>query len=101
MTRAPSGALLRRVLKVLPDIVATLSEGQLHSLGGDPAQSTQEIGEMLRRYRSEHGISQRHLAKLLQVNPNTIVLWELNRRVPRGEFLQRVRAVVGTTGLLS
>lgn len=86
------------MLKLLPQAVPTSSEGQLHSLGGDPARSAQEIGEMLLRYRSEHGISQRQLVKLLRVNPNTIVLWELKRRVPKGEFLRRVRAVVGTMG---
>jgi DNA-binding transcriptional regulator YiaG len=72
-----------------------LSVEQLHSLGGDPARNAQNIGEELVRYRNEHGISQRRLAQMLRVNPNTIVTWELKRRVPKGEFRERVLAVLG------
>ena len=40
------------------------------------------IGDQLRNHRLQNGLSQKKLAKLLDVDPSTLASWEQNKRSP-------------------
>ena len=41
-----------------------------------------EIGHIIAKYRMNNGISQKDLAKALNVSTSTVALWEVNKRNP-------------------
>lgn len=52
-----------------------------------------KFGEIFRRERTNRGFSQSEVAKILQVSPSTIGMWEQNRRVPPLEKLEEIADV--------
>jgi transcriptional regulator with XRE-family HTH domain len=65
-------------------------------LGGDPRPAPATIAGRLKRWREALGWSQRELARRIGVCPSTVERWELGRRVPRGAYLAKVNALIGT-----
>lgn len=47
------------------------------------------IGDRIREERSKKGLTQEELAKVMQVSPSTIGMYEQNRRVPDNEMLAK------------
>lgn len=60
------------------------------------------LGDYIRKWRMEQGISQVDLAKRIGVNEMTIVNWEIKSKVPRIRSLREglVREVPGVEGFL-
>lgn len=52
-----------------------------------------KFGKIFRRERTNRGFSQSEVAKILQVSPSTIGMWEQNRRVPPLEKLEKIADV--------
>jgi len=53
------------------------------------------LGERIRRFRLEQGLYQAQLATRIGVDEMTIVNWEKDRTVPRGERLRRLAKALG------
>lgn len=51
-------------------------------------------GQTLRQWRTSHGIGVRQLARLLGIDPSTVVRWERGDRRPPGRLLERALADV-------
>ncbi len=51
---------------------------------------TEDIGEKIKTYRRNLGLSQKALAKRLKIDPSTLALWEKGKGWPSKEFLQTV-----------
>ena len=60
-------------------------------LGYDPFPEPKTLSERLKRYRLIHGLTQRELAKRLEVSPDTIVSWERGRNEPTGRSMNVLR----------
>jgi transcriptional regulator with XRE-family HTH domain len=60
-----------------------------------PRIPAQTLGERIRRFRLEQGLYQAQLAKLTGLHEMTIVSWEKDRTVPRGEHLGRLAEALG------
>ena len=52
------------------------------------------IGDRIKYYRKEHGLSQRKIAMLLRVDQPTVRDWERNNRKPNKDLFDRCDAVV-------
>jgi transcriptional regulator with XRE-family HTH domain len=63
-------------------------------LGYDPRPRPATIGQALIRHREGQGISQEQFARMLRVDPGTLARWEREERVPAGDYLERVRALL-------
>jgi len=48
------------------------------------------LKERLKKLREEKSITQRELARLLQISPSTIAMYETEQRVPPVEILERI-----------
>jgi len=65
-------------------------------LGYVPFESPKEtIGDKIKAYRKEHGLSQRKLAKLLSVDQTTIRDWESDKHQPSKKLLKRLSKILG------
>ena len=60
-----------------------------------PRYPGQTLGERIRRFRLEQGLYQAQLATLAGVDEMTIVNWERDRTIPRGERLGRLAQALG------
>jgi DNA-binding XRE family transcriptional regulator len=60
-----------------------------------PRLPGQTLGERIRRFRLEKGLYQTQLGELAGVDEMTIVSWEKDRTVPRGERLRRLAQALG------
>lgn len=58
--------------------------------GYNPLPEATTFGKQLIRSRTMQGLSQKHAAKRLDVDPGTLARWERGEREPRGAFLVRV-----------
>jgi len=70
-------------LRTIPAIVRFLGR-----LPGDQENLT--LGQRLRRCRQVRGLSQKVLARQLNVDPGTLARWESGERRPAGDLLARV-----------
>jgi DNA-binding XRE family transcriptional regulator len=62
-------------------------------LGYVPEYSTTEkLVERIVTHRKRLGLSQKGLARLLDVDPSTLAKWEQGKRTPKGLYLEKVRA---------
>jgi transcriptional regulator with XRE-family HTH domain len=52
------------------------------------------IGEKLKKKRLDMGLFQKDIAKILNVDVNTITNWEIGRHKPCKEFLRKVRGLL-------
>lgn len=64
-------------------------------LGYDPRPEPRTLGQGLKRHRKGLGMSQKELAGFLGVDPSTLAQWEREDRPPTGQYLQRVRCILG------
>ena len=53
------------------------------------------IGKQIKYYRKEAGLTQKELAERLDVSPNTIQQYELGKRQPRLEMINRIAGALG------
>jgi DNA-binding transcriptional regulator YiaG len=58
---------------------------------------TESFGGKIRKYKSEHGLNNEKLAKLLRVDEGTVANWERNKRVPLKRSLKAVLLVITST----
>ncbi len=65
-------------------------------LGYDPRPAAGSLGERLVRFREGRGWSQKRLATELGVNPTTLSRWELDKKIPWGNYAIRVNALLAT-----
>lgn len=56
----------------------------------------EQFGEALKRIRDENGLSQKDLAAMAQVDPNTISNYERGKTKPRYDVLLRLSAALNT-----
>ena len=68
-------------------------EGLVEVLLRVPRFPAATVGERIRRFRMEQGLYQTKLAELAGVDEMTIVNWEKDRTVPRGERLKSLARV--------
>lgn len=62
-------------------------------LGYDPLQSNATtMGERIRQYRIQAGLSLRKLAKGLGIDPATLARWERGESQPRGKLKKRINS---------
>jgi transcriptional regulator with XRE-family HTH domain len=54
-----------------------------------------DLGKNIQKYRKEAGLTQRELAELLDVAVGTIQQYELGKRQPRLEMINRIAAALG------
>jgi transcriptional regulator with XRE-family HTH domain len=60
-------------------------------LGYDPLQSNPStLGERIKQYRIQKGLSLKRLAKELGVDPGTLATWEKGNSEPRGKLKERL-----------
>ena len=52
------------------------------------------LGDKIKQLREEKSITQANLAKLLDVSPSTVGMWEQNRRTPDIEILKRLSDIL-------
>ena len=70
-------------LYLLPEIIKFL--------GYDPLQSNPStLGERIKQYRIQKGVSLRKLAKELDVDPGSLATWENGNSEPRGKLKERL-----------
>jgi transcriptional regulator with XRE-family HTH domain len=48
------------------------------------------LGEIIKDLREQRGLTQANLAKLLNISPSTIGMWEQNRRSPDNDALKKI-----------
>jgi transcriptional regulator with XRE-family HTH domain len=60
-------------------------------LGYNPLPSAEGCGKRLVQRRTALGLSQKHAAGFLGVDPSTLAKWERGEREPEGHFLTRVK----------
>lgn len=73
-------------LQVIPSIHAFL--------GHNPhPQENMSIGEKLVFFRSSHGWPRPKLAKVLNVDPSTLARWENGKRMPWGQYVERIQSL--------
>jgi DNA-binding XRE family transcriptional regulator len=60
-----------------------------------PRYPGRTVGARIRRLRLEQALYQKHLAELVGVDEMTIVNWEKDRTVPKGERLNRLARILG------
>ncbi|MBK7407208.1 MAG: helix-turn-helix transcriptional regulator [Saprospirales bacterium] len=53
------------------------------------------LGDHLRKVRLDRGLSQPEVARILQVTPDTVTGWELNRHKPRGKSARAIIEFLG------
>jgi transcriptional regulator with XRE-family HTH domain len=70
-------------LHILPKIVQFLGYSPF------PTES-QSVGERIKTYRREHGITQKELAMFLGVDPGTLARWESGKSPPRAHLWVRL-----------
>jgi transcriptional regulator with XRE-family HTH domain len=64
-------------------------------LGYKPFDLPEEtIGDKIKAYRKEHGLSQRKLAKLLSVDQTTIRDWERNKHKPSKKLFSTISEIL-------
>lgn len=51
------------------------------------------LGDNIKNLREEANLTQADLAKLLNVSPSTVGMWEQNRRSPDTEFLKKLTTI--------
>ena len=51
-------------------------------LGYDPPPEVSTLGQRLLRYRQQHGLTQRGLARKLGIDPSSIWAWEIGEHKP-------------------
>ena len=56
-----------------------------------------QIGERIRRYREEHGLSQKQMAEQSEVTPSQLCRYEKGTEVPRIDALSRIAAFMQCT----
>jgi transcriptional regulator with XRE-family HTH domain len=59
------------------------------------------LGERLRRYRMDLGMSQVDLARVLGVDPWTLLNWEKDRARPRARHMAQIWELLGEAGQLA
>jgi DNA-binding XRE family transcriptional regulator len=83
---------------------AYLLSKPLNWLDLDPSypKDPKTLGNYIRKWRMDKGISQVELARTLGVNEMTIVNWEIKAKVPRIKAVRErlTRAIPGAKGLL-
>ena len=52
------------------------------------------LGNKIKQLREEKNITQANLAKLLDVSPSTVGMWEQNRRTPDIEILKKLSDIL-------
>jgi transcriptional regulator with XRE-family HTH domain len=62
-------------------------------LGRDPFEKkTDNLGERIREYRRVHGLPQKKLAELLEVNESTLAGWESGEHQPAKKSLDKLKS---------
>lgn len=54
-----------------------------------------DLGEQIKKYRKEAGLTQKELAEILDVATGTIQQYELGKRQPRLEMINRIAGALG------
>lgn len=57
------------------------------------------IGEKIKKYRNEKGITQKELAQKIGVTPPTLASWESGKRTPKFETVKRIAKGLGVGSL--
>jgi DNA-binding transcriptional regulator YiaG len=98
-----------RLLKVTEDCVCYWENGRSHPhlkyypaiiafLGYYPFDhETETFGGKIRRYKYEHGLNNKRVAKLLGADEGTVANWERNKRVPAKKRMKYVLSVITNT----
>ena len=73
-------------LRALPNVIKFL--------GYDPRSADQSMASQLTSLRRARGLSQKELAKIMQIDPSTLSRWEQGKRTPQGLYLQQVRLIL-------
>jgi len=68
--------------------------GIIRFLAYDPRPLPKTIGRALKHFRHSQGLSQEELAIRLAVDPGTLARWEREERIPMGECLKGVQAIL-------
>ena len=55
------------------------------------------LGNKIKQLREEKNITQANLAKLLDVSPSTVGMWEQNRRTPDIEILKKLSDILNVS----
>ncbi len=63
-------------------------------LGYDPRPAARTVGQALRQHRTGLGITQKELARRLDVDPSTLAHWEREEHVPTGKYLAKARELL-------
>ena len=65
-------------------------------IGCDPFEPRDEsLADKFKAYRRVHGLSQKKLAELLEVDQTTLAGWERGEHLPSKRFLNKLAAVLG------
>jgi DNA-binding transcriptional regulator YiaG len=66
----------------------------IHFLGYYPlSHETETLGGKIKKYRFEHGLTQKQFAVLLSTDGCTIALWEGNKRVPLPQNVKALKKI--------
>jgi transcriptional regulator with XRE-family HTH domain len=68
----------------------------LRFLGYDPRPAPATISDRLISFREGKGWSRNRLARELRVDPSTLARWEVGKRKPSGEHLERMTTLLST-----
>lgn len=63
--------------------------------------ANETIGDKIKAYRHEHGLSQRKLAESLFVDKTTIKDWECNKHKPNKKLLERISKIIDKAPLVT
>ncbi len=64
-------------------------------LGYDPLPEVSTLGQRLLRYRQQHGLTQRGLARKLKVDPSSIWAWETEEHKPSPKSMLLIQQLLG------
>ena len=63
-------------------------------LGYDPRLSDQSMATQLTSLPRARGLSQKELAKIMQIDPSTLSKWEQGKRTLQGVLLEKIRRLI-------
>lgn len=56
--------------------------------------STETLGGRIKKYRIEQGLSIKRLAKIIKIEERTLVSWEENKVVPKGDKYRKIKELI-------
>ena len=61
-------------------------------------ENPKTIGERIRKYRIENGLSQKEIAEQVGVRTDSVTNWELGRNEPQIQFMPKIIKLLGDSG---